>query len=102
MERRLAATLAADMVGYASLSLRDRSVMAHRVYEAIVSAVRTGRLIEPFSQEDFRSTCPGFGKGTYNAFLDKHAVGNPGNNSELFERVSPGQFKCVRPFKYSV
>ena len=76
--------------------------MAHRVYEAIVRAVRTGRLIEPFSSTDFRSACPGFGKGTYNAFLAKHAVGNPGNNSELFERVSPGQFECVRPFKYGV
>ena len=76
--------------------------MAHRVYEAIVSAVRTGILIEPFSRDDFRSACSGFGEGTYNAFLDKHAVGNPGNNSELFERVSPGKFECVRPFKYGV
>src|SRR5437773_5542678 len=45
--------------------------------------------------------CPGFGKGTYNAFLDKHSVGNPGDNSELFVRVSPEKFRCVRPFKYN-
>ena len=76
--------------------------MAHRVYEAIVRAVGSGSLVEPFSRDEFRSVCPGFGKGTYNAFLDKHAVGNPGGNSELFVRVSPGQFKCVRPFKYNM
>lgn len=89
---------------YSGAQLRwgDRLAMAHRVYEAIVSAVRTGILIEPFSRGDFRSACPGFGEGTYNAFLDKHAVGNPGNNSELFKRVSPGKFECVRPFKYGV
>src|SRR5262249_17851371 len=89
-------------LGCALLNLRKGSVMAHRVYEAIVTAVRTGRLIEPFSKDRFRSNCLGFGKGTYNAFLDKHSVGNPGNNSELFERVAPGKFRCVRPFKYDV
>ncbi len=86
----------------APLRWGDRLPMAHRVYEAIVSAVRTGILIEPFSRDDFRSACSGFGEGTYNAFLDKHAVGDPGNNSELFERVSPGKFECVRLLKYGV
>jgi len=38
----------------------------------------------------------------YNAFLDKHAVGNPGGNSELFIRVTPGKFKLLRPIKYGV
>jgi hypothetical protein len=74
--------------------------MGHRVYEAIVTAIRGGKLIEPFSKSEFRAACPGFGDGTYNAFLDKHTVGNPGGNSELFVRVSPGSFKCVRPIKY--
>ena len=76
--------------------------MAHRVYEAIVRAVKNRRLNEPFSRDDFRSSCPGFGEGTYNAFLDKHAVGNAGGNSELFLRVAVGKFKCVRPFKYDL
>jgi hypothetical protein len=74
--------------------------MAHRVYRAIVSAVKAGTMAEPFSKDDFRVACPGLGKGTYNAFLDKHSQGNPGKNSELFRRVSPGQFKCLRPFRY--
>jgi hypothetical protein len=76
--------------------------MAHEVYRAIVGAIRAGALGEPFSKENFRTACPGFGNGTYNAFLDKHRRGNPGENSELFERVSPGEFKCLRPFRYGV
>ena len=69
--------------------------MAHEVYRAIVGAVRRGLLREPFSKQDFRTACPGFGNGTYNAFLDKHRCGNPGGNSELFERVAPGQFEVL-------
>jgi hypothetical protein len=76
--------------------------MAHRVYESIVRAVKNRSLNEPFSRDDFRSSCPGFGEGTYNAFLDKHTVGNVGGNSELFLRVAVGKFKCVRPFKYGL
>lgn len=74
----------------------------HRVYTAIVEAVRAGSLREPFTRDDFRRACPGFGAGTYNAFLDKHSLGNPGGNSELFERVAPGQFRVLRPFRYGV
>lgn len=48
--------------------------MTHRVYEAIVREVKNGSLNEPFSRDNFRASCPGFGKGTYNAFLDRHAV----------------------------
>ncbi len=61
-----------------------------------------GRLKEPFTKEDFLSACPGLGDGTYNAFLHKHRVGNPGANSELFELVMPGKFRCIRPFKYGL
>ena len=58
--------------------------MKHGVYASIVQAVRQGRLKEPFTKRDFRNACPGWGEGTYNAFLDKHAVGNPGGNSESY------------------
>jgi hypothetical protein len=76
--------------------------MHHQVYAAIICAVRAGVLKEPFSKDDFQRMCPGFGRGTYNAFLDKHAADNPGGNSELFKRVAPGQFKCLRPFRYEL
>jgi hypothetical protein len=75
--------------------------MAHNVYSAIVSAIKTGKLQEPFSKELFRISCPGFGGGTYNAFSWKHRQGN-GKTSELFVLVSPGQFHCLRPFRYEL
>jgi len=74
--------------------------MQHRVYRTIVTAVTKGILKEPFSIKDFENACPGFGRGTYRAFLEKHSVGNPGRNTELFERTSPGMFQLIRPFKY--
>jgi hypothetical protein len=74
--------------------------MTHKVYKAIIKAIKAGELTEPFTKQDFQMCCPGLGDGTYNAFLPKHAKGNPGGNSELFERVRPGQFRCLRPFKY--
>jgi hypothetical protein len=76
--------------------------MAHRVYSAIVRAVKSGRLAEPFRSADFRRACPGFAVGTYTVFLNKHRKGNPGRESELFDRVSPGRFRCLRPFRYGL
>ena len=63
-------------------------------------AVRNGALREAFSAEDFQLACPGFGDGTYQAFLWKHRKSNPGGNSELFAQVSPGRFRLIRPFLY--
>ena len=76
--------------------------MPHRVYMGIVEAVREGRLKEPFTTEDFRKACPGLGAGTYRTFLYKHRLSNPGGNSEVFERVRRGMFRCLRPFKYGL
>ena len=76
--------------------------MPHKVYKAIVEAVKAGNLVEPFGEKEFRVACPSLGEGTYKAFLHKHRVGNPGGTSELFELVSPGKFKCVRPFLYNL
>jgi hypothetical protein len=74
----------------------------HEVYRSIVGAVRAGTLGEPFTKEDFKNACPGLGDGTYNAFLDKHTKENPGGNSELFERVKPGEFILLKPIKYGI
>ena len=78
---------------------KERNMADHAVYRSIIAAVKSGSLKEPFSIADFRVACPGFGKGTYTAFLYKHRIGNKGN-TELFERISPGQFRVIRPFKY--
>jgi hypothetical protein len=61
-----------------------------------------GNLKEPISKADFRGACPGFGEGTYQAFLHKHRKGNPGGVSELFELTTPGQFRLLRPFRYGL
>ena len=59
--------------------------MTHKVYKAIIQAMRNGTLVEPFSWADFLAACPGLGCGTYTTFLHKHARGNPGGNTELFQ-----------------
>jgi predicted aspartyl protease len=65
-----------------------------RVATSIDAALISGKLVEPFSNEDFRCACPSFGKGTYQAFLWKHRRGN-GHATELFELVGPNQFKRI-------
>ncbi len=74
--------------------------MAHRVYSAIVQAMKERRLSEPLTKNDFESTGAGFKPGTYNAFLHKHRKGNPGGVSDFFELVAPGEFRCLRPYLY--
>lgn len=74
----------------------------HKVYSCIVKAVKSEKLKEPFTKEDFRKACPNFGEGTYNTFLWKHRVGNPGGNTELFRKIAPRKFELVRPFKYGL
>ncbi len=74
----------------------------HKTYTSIVTAIKNRRLNEPFTSRDLKLACPEMPDGTCNAFPHKHAVGNPGKNSELFIRVAPGRFKCLRPFKYGL
>ena len=67
-----------------------------RIVKSIDAALVNGSLREPFSSEDFHRACPGFGKGTYNAFLWKHSIGNQGGQTELFVKIGANQFKRVR------
>lgn len=83
------------------LDLRP-SETAHHIYSAIVQAVKSGLLKEPFTQADFRKACPSCGEGTYKAFLHKHRQGNLGGESELFELVQRGRFCLLRPFRYDL
>ena len=77
-------------------------MVKHAVYPAIVQAVKSGRMKEPFTSNDFREHCPGFGEGTYSVFLYKHREKNPGSNSELFRKVDAGKFELIRPLKYGL
>lgn len=73
-----------------------RTQRSSRIVGSIRSATREGRLCEPFSNEDFQKVCPGFGNGTYNAFLWKHSRGNPGGQTEFFEKVAANRFCLIR------
>ena len=77
-------------------------MMKHLVYSAIVRAVKSSQLKEPFGKQEFKSSCLGFKEGTYLNFLNKHRKGNPGSNSELFELISKRRFRLLRPFKYGL
>lgn len=74
----------------------------HVTYAAIVQAVHRSDLSEPFTASDFEAACPGLRASTYVAFLAKHAVGNPGDATEIFERVDRGVYRLVRPLKYGL
>jgi hypothetical protein len=74
----------------------------NKVYSAIIRATKSGELKEPFGPREFRRACPGFGEGTYKAFLYKHKKGNSGGESELFEWISRGKFRLLRPFRYDL
>jgi hypothetical protein len=76
--------------------------MNHIVYSKIVQAIKSGDLVEPFGNNDFRRACPGLGNGTYKAFLHKHCKDNSGGVSELFEKVAPGRFCLLRPYRYDL
>ena len=62
----------------------------------IYAAVKSQKLKEPFGPSDVKRACPGWAKRTYTVFLSKHAVGNPGKVSELFERVEQGQYRTLK------
>ena len=75
-------------IGGAYIDVKD---FASQIY----AAARDGRLKEPFGPDDVRLACPGRAPNSYTTFLAKHRVGNPGKNTELFERVSQGRYRTL-------
>jgi len=75
-----------------------RSCLAKSIGQSYELSSLAG-LREPFTEDDFREACPGLGSGTYRAFLWKHRRVNR-TTSELFELLTPGKFKVLRPLKY--
>jgi hypothetical protein len=66
-----------------------------KLIHAIRAAVRDERLRQPFRAEDVKCACPGFCDKTYPVFLPKHRRGNPGCNTELFDRVDQGLYRLL-------
>ena len=76
--------------------------MAHKVYIAIILAVRKGKLKEPFIAADVRRACPEINPTTPGTFLPKHAEGNRRGDSKLFERICCGSYRLLHPIKYGL
>lgn len=64
-----------------------------RLIQEIRTAVKEGRLTEPFSPQEVVQAGVQCAATTPGTFLPKHRVGNPGGNTELFIRVGPGQYR---------
>ena len=64
--------------------------------EEIKEAVEEGKLGEPFGKKDLGEKFPDWPKGTRNAYLWKHYVGNLGGYKEYFEKVAPGKFRLIK------
>jgi hypothetical protein len=56
----------------------------------IRDAVAAGRIPAQFKPADVNAA---LGIGCAGTFLPKHCVGNPGNNTELFVKVSRGLYR---------
>jgi hypothetical protein len=67
----------------------------------IYTAVRKGRLKEPFGPADVRRACPGWAERTYGVFLPKHRVGNPGGDTELFDQLASGLYRTLKTLRNS-
>ena len=71
--------------------------MAHdNIYRALVDAVTSGKLTEPFSASDVRHVWPGYRKHAYRAFLRQRS-GTHAKDIVLLEQVRQGRFRLVRP-----
>jgi hypothetical protein len=78
------------------------TMAVHVIYRTIVRAIKSGKLMEPFSSNDLIRACPYLNKMTCMVFLSKHRQGNPSETSELFEMDPDGKFKLIRPLKYDL
>jgi len=74
----------------------------HVIYRTIVRAIKSSKIMEPFSLNDLIKACPYLDKYTCMVFLSKHKQGNPSETSQLFEMDLDGKFKLMRPFKYDL
>ena len=66
------------------------------IEQQICDAVKAGSLEEPFNAAMIRAACPGWADRDYHIVLSDHTVGS-GCSNELFERVSFGLYRIVRP-----
>ena len=73
--------------------------MTHKVYAAIITAVREKKLNESFTSSDVHRACPELNTRTPGILLSKHAKDNPKGYSEMFEKIGRGPFRLLWPIK---
>ena len=67
-----------------------------RFYSDVKKAVESGKLKEPFTNDDVRKACPGWANDTYESFFAKHRKGNKGGFTEYFIRHSYGVYILIK------
>lgn len=61
----------------------------------IRKARKEGRLPQRFFRKDAQDACPGWADKTYQVFLPKHRLNNPGGYTPYFERHSDGSYSLI-------
>jgi hypothetical protein len=61
----------------------------------VYAAVRSGKLVQPFSGETVKRACPGRSEATYRNFFKRHRVGNPLGMVELFVHRGSNHFEII-------
>jgi hypothetical protein len=65
-----------------------------KIVSAIINAVSSGRLKQPFNVNDVNKCCNNLLLKSP-SFLSKHAKNNPGGYSAYFIKVARGQYKII-------
>ena len=61
----------------------------------VYAAVRSGKLVQPFSAETVKRACPGRSEATYRNFFKRHRVGNAVRMAELFVHRGSNHFEII-------
>ena len=70
-------------------------IVVSRFVDDIRQARAAGRLGEQFRPDDVRRACPGWAHHTYEVFLPKHRLGNPGGYSAYFRQNADGTYSLL-------
>ena len=67
----------------------------NRIIDDIREARSLGKLPMYFRVADVKKACPCRAENTYETFLPKHRVGNPGGDTELFKQHADGSYSLI-------
>jgi len=73
--------------------------MAPQAYSKVITAIKSGKLKEPFFPIEATKACRPKNKGTFRKIFASHRRGNPFGNQALFIQLKDGTYKAIRPFK---